>query len=332
MQSIGMPEIICHKLNTLCLKFLWKKNWSTNTKTFEKIKRKIMYSDLKQGGINMINLIDFQNGFYLHWVEKLLSNDKVEWKKIPIDNFSRIGGTSVFEGNIKFNDIKGLHLTYSSFWNKALEIWLALKNNKIPINMDIVIFNNMQFTYKKKTMWIPECLRVKDVLVNERMMTLEQFTSRYPNVKNAFMYHNLITNAINPYLSKLDENGNYQPGFYFRDNIIGEVGRKGYLTHLKRDNQTNNEGAYITPICTQTWFRKYGVLIDQSHWSLIHKLKETRLKALSWKILHNIYPTNILLYKMKITETQNCLKFHEPDFMEHFFFSCKQVKPLWEEI
>ena len=35
---------------------------------------------------------------------------------------------------------------------------------------------------------------------------------------------------------------------------------------------------------------------------------------------------------MKISDTQNCKFCKVIDVMEHFFFSCKKVKPLWEEI
>ncbi|XP_076468368.1 uncharacterized protein LOC143299124 [Babylonia areolata] len=33
---------------------------------------------------------------------------------------------------------------------------------------------------------------------------------------------------------------------------------------------------------------------------------ETRLKEVQWKILHNIYPTSILLHKMEIMENNKC--------------------------
>ena len=35
---------------------------------------------------------------------------------------------------------------------------------------------------------------------------------------------------------------------------------------------------------------------------------------------------------MKLKESRNCQHCNEPDFIEHFFFSCKKVQPLWKEI
>ena len=56
------------------------------------------------------------------------------------------------------------------------------------------------------------------------------------------------------------------------------------------------------------WSRKFGLEIDKhirSMPSLVTK-KNTRLGVLQWKVLHNIYPTNILLCKMKVRDDQLC--------------------------
>ena len=60
--------------------------------------------------------------------------------------------------------------------------------------------------------------------------------------------------------------------------------------------------------------------------------KETRLRVLQWKVLHNIYPTTILLHKMGIANSDDCKVCKEKDFAEHFFFFCKSVTPLWQEV
>ena len=54
---------------------------------------------------------------------------------------------------------------------------------------------------------------------------------------------------------------------------------------------------------------------------------------LHWKILHNIYPTNILLNTMGISENRNC-KFctDEIDYSEHFFWSCGKINLIWKKV
>ena len=81
------------------------------------------------------------------------------------------------------------------------------------------------------------------------------------------------------------------------------------------------------------WLNKFNIQITSEHWlTVIRATKETRLRALHWKILHNIYPTNILLSKMKVKENENCEWCNCTDYMEHFFVECKKVKNLWKEI
>jgi len=61
-------------------------------------------------------------------------------------------------------------------------------------------------------------------------------------------------------------------------------------------------------------------------------MKEARLITLNWKILSNVYPTNILLEKMCKSCSSKCETCHVEDYLEHFFFYCKRVRQLWEEI
>ena len=87
------------------------------------------------------------------------------------------------------------------------------------------------------------------------------------------------------------------------------------------------------PLCEDIWKRKFNIDIGKRHWDLVHSLRETRLKSLAWKIMHNIYPTNVTLCKMKIKPNHFCSFCQEDmDTLEHFFFSCVKVRPLWEEV
>ena len=85
------------------------------------------------------------------------------------------------------------------------------------------------------------------------------------------------------------------------------------------------------PCANGFWSRKFGLEIDEHIWSLV--TKETRLRVLQWNILHNIYPTNILLCKMKVRDDQMCSYCNDVvDYMEHFFFDCPTIKKFWNYI
>ena len=58
--------------------------------------------------------------------------------------------------------------------------------------------------------------------------------------------------------------------------------------------------------------------------------KESRLRLLHFKILHNFYPTNIRLSKMKIKTSDKCEYCKTYDFIEHFLFHCKRLQRSWK--
>ena len=80
------------------------------------------------------------------------------------------------------------------------------------------------------------------------------------------------------------------------------------------------------------WAHK-GANFNKNYWEIpFICTSEVRLRVLQWKIIHNIYPTNILLQKMKISDSNKCKTCGEIDYSEHFFFHCKQIKNIWKEI
>ena len=72
------------------------------------------------------------------------------------------------------------------------------------------------------------------------------------------------------------------------------------------------------PYSVNFWKKRFDTEIDNRYWEVASNVnQETRLKVLQWKILHNIYPTNILLHKMGIanSETSNACHSGEMDYI-----------------
>ena len=88
------------------------------------------------------------------------------------------------------------------------------------------------------------------------------------------------------------------------------------------------------PCCKGFWKQKFNIDINEHYWLVAsYATKEVRLRLLQWKILHNIYPTNILLHKMKVSESNKCSYcIHEVDYIEHFFYLCPEVGSLWKRV
>ena len=87
-----------------------------------------------------------------------------------------------------------------------------------------------------------------------------------------------------------------------------------------------------TPRCIQLWKRKMDLDISPYFGIAIRATKETKLRAMYFKILHGVYPTNILLSKMKVKENEKCDSCQEVDTLQHFFYECQAVEQLWIKI
>ena len=86
-----------------------------------------------------------------------------------------------------------------------------------------------------------------------------------------------------------------------------------------------------TCFCEKMWENRLDRKLHCKTWqNLFTQIKETKLIQLQWKILHNIYPTNILLHKIGIKQSERCDFCEETDVVEHTFFRCERVQPFWK--
>ena len=98
--------------------------------------------------------------------------------------------------------------------------------------------------------------------------------------------------------------------------------------------QGSNKDSVITPHAVNYWRMKLQFEISQDTWLLPRiTTKEVRLRELQWKIMHNLYPTNILLKKMGICRSENCNYCQEAlDTLQHFYYECPLSKILWKYV
>ena len=207
--------------------------------------------------------------------------------------------------------------------------WLHHSRNNSsvrPFSRHDPICNNELITFRNKPLYLPVGISrgattVNDVMQGNRLLSYDEFRDKFGVYARGMLDHYTIVQALGNICNNLRLSNNEQ--FYFGDHPTGKLGRKFFYNMLRRPG---------TPLCISRWKRQYNTDIRAQHWAIVNDLKETKLRSLAWRVLHNIYPTNILLFKMKLVPSQNCPSCGEIDFVEHFFYSCVQVKPLWIEI
>ena len=159
----------------------------------------------------------------------------------------------------------------------------------------------------------------------DNFIAQQEFSNRFGYYPRQMLDYNVICNALRAF------------------GIEREIPEENNLEELtppcvqEKLSTMNRKFFYEIGHTTETpynfWLRKYQLVISQGYWNIAPECnKETRLRVLQWKILHNIWPTNIMLKKMGIKQTENCSWCGVKDFSEHFFFSCTALKGLWQLI
>ena len=60
--------------------------------------------------------------------------------------------------------------------------------------------------------------------------------------------------------------------------------------------------------------------------------KETKLSIFQFKIIHSILPHRVLLYKMKITDSELCLYCGSQETLQHLLVSCPLLRTFWSDV
>ena len=348
MQSVGLPEDVLSEINRILFAFLWKSKYN-NKKAFEKVKRKVVSQNIHEGGLNMLDMRTFQEALYLTWIPKLIvGKGDSKWKVFPSLFLSSLGGNglAILHTLCHSKDIVGIPQHGGNFWQNVLKSWLNLRmktakdfNEDGPktSHPNSSLWNNPNLQYKQKHLhmkdWIANGIhRVQDVL-NDRneLISFPELEDRIGKAPHHLFEYNAVQTAFNNALDR----GKlllYEEEDLDLANIA--IGIRPVQT-LKSKDFRQLLGDSILPCSTQFWNRKLSTNINQAHWNAVFQATtETRLRVLHWKILHNIYPTNILLFKMGIADSNKCnaCPSGEKDFIEHFFFHCATVKPVWTRV
>ena len=328
MQSISIPKNILQEINKIFFRFIWQNNFK-NEKAWERVSRKVICSEKYTGGLNMIDINNFQNSFLLEWGERLLTNAD-DWTIIPTHYLEQVGGKTAFDSSVSSKQFQGMNKIRSHFWRRVLETWIELNcQEQLKVNIQQPLFNNRLLEFKKKTLFLPSAINqgvktIQDMYEGDEMITYEQYVTKYGQYIRSWLDYNIIYNSLKKHNKDIRESVRNENTATFRDIPVGKIGRKTFYTLIHSNAKCN---------CMNTWKEKYNVDVDTRHWDIIFSCtKEIKMQSLLWKILHRIYPTNDILVKMKIKDSSKCDRCNDIDSLEHLFYKCEHAQKVWKNI
>ena len=209
-------------------------------------------------------------------------------------------------------------------------VWLETKhklkdNNFKPIGFEKQSpWNHSHISYRKQTLFFKDWFAagltsIEDVTENNNFIGFERICEKTGYKPSRLFECNALETAIIAYRNQYNNN---------------KVNKPAICTLPTRPQMIRQElikENYTEPLAVRFWQNKLGVEISKEHWLIANKCTdEVRLRLIHWKILHNIYPTNILLHKIGVKSTENCDYCEQKDYIEHFFWGCFKIKPIWD--
>ena len=140
----------------------------------------------------------------------------------------------------KVKSIRGIESVENIFWKKVLETWTMLNNNNVTeVKLTQPIFNNKLLIYQGTPLFNKQCilsdiLWVKDLFINDRFMTREEFNNTVGAGAGNYMNYNLLRTVVLNKVNRKDGLDNYdqEPQILFQENTLENFKRQGFLKQI----------------------------------------------------------------------------------------------------
>lgn len=333
-QSLCVDKSICKTVDAMLYNFLWK-----NKPHY--LKKSVVINSQNKGGLNFIDFNILNNSIKITWLSRFLKNPTSVWNIFPQLVFSQLGGAKfVLMCNY---DIPKLPVKLSQFHQQILLAWtLIYKHNFSPHRC--YIWNNKNILFKRKSIfykhWFSNGLIFVGQLFDKDGMLFRysEFLSTY-NIPVTPKEFATVMDAIPSGLCMLFKNNTlilrYDPLPEPVKTPIGEICFTGKKSHSYKVRALLVESIACTPSVVSYWNSFFDNLNWKPIWSMQYKLFVTnKVKEISFKILHNIYPTKYFLKKRFDTHFDSDCVFciDKTETILHLFWICKYTQQLWKHV
>ena len=304
---LTVPENVIQKTQAA---FLWR-----NKK--DKIKRKVIYQPLVDGGLNFINFRTMSKSLRLSWIGRLLDGSDANWKAIPNHYFNRHGGLT-FLLNCNY-DTKCIDSSLPLFYKEMLEYFQELVNMyDLDQRWKFVLWNNREIKIEGKTLfwktWFEKGIFLVQDLLNEdgKFLSLQEFQDKFDLEIYFLQYFQMIA-AIPSEIKCSAYKTQITPDDLFKMEDILQLTKNPSLSlakmRCKHYYKLFNENCTIVPTGVKAWEQLFpdSFISWKANLQNIYKItKDNKLRQFLFKLLHRITVTKRELERFKITVDHQC--------------------------
>jgi hypothetical protein len=336
--NLPVSEDFIKKVTKDMYSFLW------NNKP-EKIKRKTLISDIKSGGLKMIDFGCMVKAQKVMWAKRLISQDNSSWKAFPMWCLGKIG-TSILQCQIEPDCIP---IDLTAFYQQVLRSWAEIKQcEEVKTAWDVrrqsIVFNKHilidgHYVWQRFIDWFDKGIFLIHDIVDSKgnFLTIQNLRDLYNAEIDVLSYNSLKDAVPNQWRHLLKQ-------MSISRDAISSAEEPYIVQHdyqLKPMCLLSNKLVYTLliqhkvarPTCIEKWSSLYT--IDDSQWANIFQLpfivaRCTHLQALQYKIVHRIYPCNYWVSKWEPDTNIGCGRCGVNDTLEHHFYKCNTIQLFWK--
>ena len=339
MSTLPISESFLREVNHLFYNFLW------NGKP-DKIKRSTANLKYIEGGINMINIFNFEKALKVSWMKKLISKPNSQWHKL-INILYKDLNMILTHGDQWFDKIT--HKIHNQFWQDVLKAWNILnKQLKAKEDQEILrycIWYNSKISkdpiffadWHKRGIYF-----LHDILNSDgHMLEIGQLNQKFQIRINILNYYTMKF-KIQTFLANQKTLKDYrieQPAYPFHLDVLfkSQKGiKKIYETFNTAEHQCNQPISKI--IWTNVIQNEYPLSNMNETWKLIYKIcffaiLDNNIIWFQYRLLNKILGTKEYLKKTKISTNSTCslCQLHD-ESITHLFSECYITNVLWENV
>lgn len=327
--ALNMPNKISKKLDRSLFNFIWKHK-------AHYLRKDVLCNQKGNGGLEVLTFETINNMFKINWLCRLVKEKTSLWNTIPKYIFNQIGGINfLLKCNYK---PEKLPIKLSDFHKQALLSWrLIYKRGFSPTSC--YLWNNQYIKHRNKSLflknWYEQGIIWTNQLINAQgeIFTYNEFIEKY-TINTSLSEFTKICKAIPNGIQHFLKNHQYNSQIQRIHNkiYVGEIN----ITEKPCSNKyiRNLIQPPNRPIAITHW----NSLYDQIDWGRAWLVGEklcifNKVKEISFKILHNIYPAKITLQRFKLDIDYNCefCKSHS-ETIPHLFYHCIHSQSLWSYV
>ena len=324
LMSLPTPSVDTFKvLETLLINFIWK------NKRHE-VSKETLYRDIEDGGLNMINIREFEKSLKLTWLRKFI-NGTPDWSEFAYN--SKID--RLFQTDSLYHQYL-LKTSRNEFWHSVINSYTYFNRKLKDIPTDIAmtpIWGNPLIALPFNQQLFNANIRyLEDLYKSHQRYSLKDFENKTQR-KVPFTQYMAIWKCIPNNLLNYMDNRPLNMNLKYPIAIEWINRDKKGTKHIRKIFRMGK----LPKLISQVKWEEQMALNEEIEWRKLYTMAarcnaDARMKYFNYQILHRTLLTNRKLYMFRLVDSEKCDNCDQVETVAHLLVECPNTTHIWEGI